>query len=77
MCVKNFRQPRELFQADFLGPRPRREAGLFKAPPQYVLRPILFQELEHHFAPLRKAAFDDASERPVQGGVQQRLNAAR
>src|SRR5438552_2871394 len=53
-------KPHKLLEAYRLSPGLRRELQLLKGALEFFCRPIGFQQLEHHLAPLRKAALHDS-----------------
>ena len=59
LARKFFRQRHELFQAQFLRAFLRRDFQFGKRGFQFFLRPVLFQQFQHHFPPLRERALHD------------------
>ena len=69
--AEDFRQVNELREADSFGADLRREADRLVGFGEAVFGPVLFEEFQHHFTALGKAAFDDGGEDAVQFGRQQ------
>src|ERR1051325_3788564 len=70
------RQLDELLQGDLFGSNLSRELQPLEFSRQLPRGPILFQQFEHHLAPLRKSALDDFGESPALLRREQRTWAA-